>query len=76
LERSISLNPNWDSPYWVLVATYSQLDRMDDARAALAKFLQLLPAATVPMLRRSLPIRNQERLEMVLLSLKRVGLPD
>ena len=76
LERSISLNPNWDSPYWVLVATYSQLDRMDDARAALGKFLQLLPAATVPMLRRSLPIRNQERLEMVLHSLKRVGLPD
>ena len=34
LERSVALNPNWDSPYWVIVAAYVRLGRLPAARAA------------------------------------------
>ncbi|MFO1123514.1 MAG: adenylate/guanylate cyclase domain-containing protein [Hyphomicrobiales bacterium] len=76
LERSIALNPNWDSPYWVMVAAYVQLGRQPAARAALSRFRELLPGATVSMLRRALPIRNADRREMVMAALRDAGLPD
>ena len=37
-ERSVSLYPEWDSPYWGLIPAYVQLDRLPEARAALARF--------------------------------------
>ena len=76
LERSIALNPNWDSPYWVIVAAYVRLGRLPAARAALDKFRELLPGATVSMLRRALPIRNADRREMVMAALRDAGLPE
>lgn len=76
LERSIALNPNWDSPYWVIVAAYMRLGRLPAARAALDKFRELLPGATVSMLRRALPIRNADRREMVMAALRDAGLPE
>jgi adenylate cyclase len=75
-ERSASLNPEWDSAYWGLVPAYVQLDRLPEARAALAKFLSLAPGMTVSKLRQLTPIRNQASLEMVLDGLRKAGLPD
>ena len=76
LERSVALNPNWDSPYWVIVAAYVRLGCLPAARAALDKFRELLPGATVSMLRRALPIRNADRREMVMAALRDAGLPE
>ena len=35
--RSMGLYPHWDSIYWLLIGASCQLDRMDEARRALAK---------------------------------------
>jgi len=75
-ERSAGLNPEWDSTYWGLVPAYIQLDRLPEARAALAKFLSLAPGMTVSRLRQLLPIRSQASLEMVLDGLRKAGMPD
>jgi len=75
-ERSAGLNSEWDSTYWGLVPAYVQLDRLPEARAALAKFLSLAPGITVSRLRQLLPIRNQASLEMVLDGLRKAGMPE
>jgi len=75
-ERSVGLNPNWDSSNWLLVAAYVQLDRMEEARAALSRFMAMAPGATVSTLKTQLPLRNAACLDMILDSLRRAGLQD
>ncbi|QEX17665.1 adenylate cyclase [Hypericibacter terrae] len=75
-KRSAALNPNWDSAYWLLIPAYVQLDRMEDARAALAKLVALSPGLTVSGARQRLPIRNPASLEMVLEGFRKAGLPE
>ncbi len=75
-ERSAALNADWDSTYWLLIAAYTQLDRLSQARAALAKLLSASPEATVAKYQKRLPIRNPESLEMVLEGLRQAGLPE
>jgi adenylate cyclase len=57
-KRSISLYPNWDSTYWLLITAYTQLQRLAEAQAAVPKFLSLSPGATISTLRRGLPFRG------------------
>jgi adenylate cyclase len=75
-KRSIALYPDWDTTYWVLVSAYAQLDRLADARAALAKLRSLSPGLTVSGARQRLPIGNPASLDMVLDGLREAGLPD
>jgi adenylate cyclase len=75
-QRSAALYPDWDSTYWVLVPAYIQLDRLADARAALAKLLSLSPRLTVSGARQRLPIRNPASLEMLIDGLQKAGLPE
>lgn len=75
-QRSAALNPTWDSAYWVLVAAYAKLDRLEEARAALAQFLARWPGATVATLRQRLPFRSGPSLDMILDGLRKAGLPE
>jgi len=75
-KRSVALYPDWDTTYWVLIPAYVQLDRLADARAALAKLRSLSPGLTVSGARQRLPIRNPASLDMVLDGLRKSGLPD
>ncbi len=75
-QRSAALNPNWDSAYWLLAAACARHDRMDEARAALARFLSLWPGATVTTLRKRLPFRSGPSLDMILDGLRKAGLPE
>jgi TolB-like protein len=75
-KRSVALYPDWDTTYWVLVPAYIQLDRLADARAALAKLISLSPGLTASGARQRLPIRNPASLDMVLDGLCKAGLPD
>ena len=75
-ERSAALNPYWDSTYWSLIPAYVQLDRLPEAKAALAKFLTLAPGTTVSALRERLPIRDPVSLNMILDGLRTAGLPQ
>ena len=75
-KRSAAVNPDWDRTYWALVATYAQLDRLAEARAALAKLLSLSPGLAVSGARQRLPIRNPASLDMILDGFHKAGLPD
>ncbi len=75
-KRSAALYPDWDTTYWVLVPAHVQLDRLADARAALAKLVSLSSDLTVSGGRQRLPIRNPASLDMVLDGLRKAGLPD
>ena len=75
-QRASTLNPGSQSAYWVLTAALAQTGQLPEAREALAKFQTSAPGITVSLLRKSLPIRNPESLEMVLASLRQAGLPD
>ena len=75
-ERSASLNPDWDSTYWCLIPAYVQLDRMPEARTALARFQSLAPGITVSRLQQLLPMRNPASLAMVVDGLRKAGLPE
>ncbi|MEO3415035.1 hypothetical protein AAFO92_10290 [Roseovarius sp. CAU 1744] len=74
-ERSLALNSQWDSTYWVLIAAYTQLDRLSEAKTIATRLMTLLPKATVPKYGKSLPIRNAQSLEMVLNGFQQAGLP-
>ena len=74
--RSAALNPNWDSAYWVLAAAYGKLGRLEEARTALANFLERWPGATAAMLRERLPFRSGPSLDMILDGLRKAGLPE
>jgi TolB-like protein/class 3 adenylate cyclase len=73
--RSAGLYPDWDTTWWALVAAYVQLDRPADARAALARLMQLSPGLTVAQARRRLPIRDPASLAMILDGFAKAGMP-
>jgi adenylate cyclase len=74
-KKSAALYPDWDTTYWVLVPACVQLDRMPEARAALAKLQSLSPGLTVSSARQRLPMRNPASLEMILDGFHKAGLP-
>jgi len=76
-KRSASLYPDWDTTYWVLVPANAQLDRMAEAREALAKFMALAPAMnSVARLRAHLPFRNPASFDPFLAGFSKAGLPE
>jgi len=75
-KRSAALYPDWDTTYWVLVPACVQLDRLADARAALAMLQSLSPGLTVSGARQRLPIRNGASLDMILDGFHKAGLPE
>jgi adenylate cyclase len=75
-KRSAAIHPDWDTTYWVLVTVYVQLDRLADARAALAKLVSLSPGLTASGARQRLPIRNRASLDMIIDGFRKAGLPE
>lgn len=75
-ERSLALNSKWDSNYQVLIAAYTQLDRLTEAEAIAARLLSQSPEATIAKYRKSLPFRNPDSLELILDCMRRAGLPE
>lgn len=56
LESAIAITPASGRPYFLLAAAYQQLGRFDEARAATAKGLNILPEATSTNIR--VPMEN------------------
>jgi TolB-like protein/Flp pilus assembly protein TadD len=76
LDRSLRQNANIPGPYRLRAACLSQLGRMDEARAALAEFLRLVPNATIASMRAQLPIKRAEDFERYANALRQAGLPE
>ena len=74
--RSVQIYPEWDTTYRVLAAALFQLGRIDEARVAIAKLLELAPTLTVSGLRERWPIRDKKSLNRILDSLQAAGLPE
>ena len=74
--KSARIYDGWDTTYRLLAAVLVQLDRLDEARSAVDKLLELAPALTVSGLRERWPVRNSETLEMILDALRTAGLPE
>jgi len=74
--KSARMYADWDTTYRVLASALGQLGRMEEARAAVAKLLELSPTMTVSQLRALWPIRSQESLEKILDGLRIAGLPE
>jgi adenylate cyclase len=74
--RSESIYDGWDTTYRVMASALAHLERIDEAAAAVARLLELAPNLTVSGLRERWPLRNKDKLEMILDGLRRAGLPE
>ena len=75
-KQSARVYPGWDTTYRIMAPALVQLDRIDEARDAVAKLQELAPDVTVSRLRERWPLRNQDTLNMILDGLRVAGLPE
>ena len=75
-ERSLAINSEWDSTYWVLITAYTQLDQLSKAQALAARLLAIFPDVKISNYQKSLPIKSPESLEMIMDGLRNAGLPE
>ena len=66
----------WDTTYRILAPALVQLGRIEEARDAVDKLLELSPRVTVSRLRELWPVRDQDALNMMLDGLAAAGLPE
>ena len=74
--KSARMYAGWDTTYRILAPALVQLGRMDEARSAVAKLLELAPTMTISGLRARWPIRDTETLNAILDGLRIAGLPE
>ncbi len=74
--QAASIYDGWDTTYRVMASALAHLGRLDEARVAVSKLLELAPNVTVSGLRERWPLRNKDALEMILDGLSRAGLPE
>lgn len=75
-KQSARVYPGWDTTYRIMAPALVQLDRIDEARDAVAKLQELAPGVTVSRLRERWPLRNRDTLNMILDGLRAAGLPE
>jgi len=73
---SIQESASQTSAYRIRAGCLSQLDRIEEAREAMANFLRFAPDATVESIRAQIPLKRPEDIEHHIESLRRVGLPE
>ncbi len=76
LRRSIALNPGFSWPHLVLTVTLMQLERMDDARAALAGYFRTNPAARTVAAVRANPVSSNSAHPRFFEFLRLAGMPE
>jgi len=74
--KSARIYAGWDTTYRVLASAQVQLNRIDEARASVAKLLELAPNLTVSSLGERWPIRDKAFLNKTLETLRSAGLPE
>jgi adenylate cyclase len=74
--RSAALYGEWDATYCVLCVALAHAGRIDEARAAAAKLVALLPGATISGWASKLPLSDPERVAIVKEGLRIAGLPE
>jgi adenylate cyclase len=75
LDALLSVSDPYPPLYQRLAATYPYVDRMEEARAALAKFRELEPQASIELYTRE-PFKRKNDLERFLDGLRKAGMPE
>ena len=74
--QAIEFNPNFPDSHWTLTAAAAHLGRMNEAQAALDRFVRLLPGLKLRDPRLVRPFRRPADRERVLSGLREAGLLD
>jgi tetratricopeptide (TPR) repeat protein len=74
--RAIERAPKFTPAYMVLACAYVELDRLDDARGAIKRLLEITPHYTVKELARRFPFRIDEVRNRIVDGLRKAGLPE
>lgn len=75
LLRSLATFNEWAVTYWALSVAYAHVGRMDEAREAVRKLLELTPHATVAKLVAG-PCRDPTRFALFIEGWRKAGLPE
>lgn len=73
LERSQATLVDWPPTYWILSAAYAHLDRLDDARATLARLLVFAPYTSIAGVE-TVARRSDGRFNLITEGLRKAGL--
>jgi TolB-like protein len=74
--RSLTVRPNFQCTYWMLIAANAQLGRMDEAHKFLAQFRKLAPGVTIASIWAGQPQKDPNRCAAILEGLRLAGLPE
>jgi adenylate cyclase len=74
--KAARIYADWDTIYRVMAPALVELGRMDEARAAAARLVELAPGMTISRLRERWPMRDRQALNRFLDGLRAAGLPE
>lgn len=73
-KKILAVNPNAVHYYFTLAFCFAELGQEEEARAAVAKILQLQPAASLEWVQKTVPYANPGDLERLVTGLRKAGL--
>jgi adenylate cyclase len=76
LDALLKISNPFGNIYQRLAATYPYLNRMEEARAAVAKLREIEPNASIELYARTEPLKRKEDLQRLLDGLRKAGLPE
>jgi adenylate cyclase len=74
--RAAHENANFNPIFRVLAASYAQLGKMEEARKAVGRLLELDPGTSIARQRARLPFQDRAQFERLLDGLRMAGLPE
>ena len=75
-KKALSGNPDQLTPYLTLAASYSSLNRTEEARKAVEEILRIHPNFSLEYYANIVPFKNQEKLDKYINALRKAGLPE
>jgi tetratricopeptide (TPR) repeat protein len=74
--RAIERAPRFAYPYLLMACAYVELDRLEDARGAIKRALEITPQYSLKKVPKIYPYRIDEVRDRMLYSLRKAGLPE
>ncbi len=74
LKKALALNPNIVNAHFNLMVIYSELNREEEAKAAMAEALRLSPQWSLETWRQNVPFKNPAEIERFAAALRKAGL--
>ena len=75
-KKALSVSPDNVSAYITLAASYSFINRTEDASKAVEEILGIQPDFSLEYFANTQPYKNQEKLDKFINALRKAGLPE